>query len=46
MKSPQISWISATDPPDAFPDVERAFDVPDGLLAAGGDLSAPRLLYA
>lgn len=46
MKSPQISWISAGDPPDAFPDVNRAFDVPDGLLAAGGDLSVPRLLYA
>jgi len=46
VKSPQISWISAGDPPDTFPDIERAFDVPDGLLAAGGDLSAPRLLYA
>ncbi|MDH5346207.1 MAG: leucyl/phenylalanyl-tRNA--protein transferase, partial [Gammaproteobacteria bacterium] len=46
MRSPQIAWISATDPPDAFPDVERAFDVPDGLLAAGGDLSEPRILYA
>ena len=38
MKSPQITWISASDPPEAFPDVERAFDIPDGLLAAGGDL--------
>lgn len=46
MRSPQISWISASDPPDAFPDVERAFDVPDGLLAAGGDLTVERLLYA
>lgn len=46
MRSPQISWISAGDPPDAFPDVERAFDVPDGLLAAGGDLTVARLLYA
>ncbi len=46
MKSPQIAWINADDPPDTFPDVERAFDVPDGLLAAGGDLSEERLLYA
>lgn len=46
MRSPQISWISADDPSDSFPDIERAFDVPDGLLAAGGDLSTARLLYA
>ncbi len=46
MKSPQITWINADDPPETFPHVDRAFDVPDGLLAAGGDLSAERLLYA
>jgi len=46
MRSPRITWISADDPPDAFPDVECAFDVPDGLLAAGGDLSESRILYA
>jgi len=46
MKSPQIKWISSNDPPDAFPDIESAFEVPDGLLAAGGDLSKERLLYA
>jgi leucyl/phenylalanyl-tRNA--protein transferase len=46
MKSPQITWINAGDPPESFPDVERAFQVPDGLLAAGGDLSEDRLLYA
>ena len=46
MKSPQITWINADDPPESFPDVDRAFDVPDGLLAAGGDLSSNRLLYA
>ncbi len=46
MRSPRIAWISSDDPPDAFPDIETAFDVPDGLLAAGGDLSQPRLLYA
>ena len=46
MRSPSVTWISSDDPPDAFPDVSRAFDVPDGLLAAGGDLSEARLLYA
>lgn len=46
MKSPQITWISASDPPQAFPDVEKALDFPEGLLAAGGDLSLERLLYA
>jgi leucyl/phenylalanyl-tRNA--protein transferase len=46
MKSPNITWISSDDPPDAFPAIESAFDVPDGLLAAGGDLSPDRLLYA
>ena len=46
MKSPNITWISSDDPPDSFPDIETAFDVPDGLLAAGGDLSPDRLIYA
>lgn len=46
MKSPQIKWISQDDPPNSFPDPATAFDVPDGLLAAGGDLAAERLLYA
>ena len=46
MKSPNITWISSDDPPDAFPEIDAAFDVPDGLLAAGGDLSPERLLYA
>lgn len=46
MKSPRITWISSADPPEAFPDVGSAFDTPDGLLAAGGDLSEKRLLYA
>jgi len=42
----QITWLSPTDPADAFPPVEAALDEPDGLLAAGGDLSVPRLLAA
>lgn len=32
--------------PAAFPDVETAMHEPDGLLAAGGDLSSARLLAA
>jgi len=46
LKSPNITWISSDDPPEAFPKIESAFDIPDGLLAAGGDLSPERLLYA
>lgn len=42
----RIAWISADDPPDAFPHIEQAMREPDGLLAAGGDLSRERLLAA
>ena len=45
-RAPGITWIGRDDPPDAFPSVDQAFREPDGLLAAGGDLSAARLLYA
>ena len=45
-RAPRIAWISRDDSPDAFPPVDQAFTEPDGLLAAGGDLSADRLLYA
>ena len=45
-RAPRIAWISKDDPPEAFPPLEHAFTEPDGLLAAGGDLSAERLLYA
>ena len=41
-----IAWLSASDPPDAFPPVAHALENPNGLLAAGGDLSAERLLAA
>jgi leucyl/phenylalanyl-tRNA--protein transferase len=43
---PQIKWISPGDPPDAFPAITQALRSPNGLLAAGGDLSAERLLHA
>lgn len=46
MNEPRIHWISSDDPPQTFPDVSEACTEPDGLLAAGGDLSAERLLYA
>jgi leucyl/phenylalanyl-tRNA--protein transferase len=46
MRNRQITWISADDPPQAFPPAQRALGEPDGLLAAGGDLTAERLLYA
>lgn len=41
-----ITWLSRDDPPELFPPVERALRDPPGLLAAGGDLSAQRLLAA
>lgn len=41
-----IVWLSEHDSPDVFPPVSRALREPDGLLAAGGDLSPTRLLAA
>ena len=38
-----LTWLGPTDP---FPPVERALRNPNGLLAAGGDLSSARLLAA
>ena len=38
-----ITWLERGEP---FPPVERALLEPNGLLAAGGDLSVPRLLEA
>jgi leucyl/phenylalanyl-tRNA--protein transferase len=38
-----LTWLGAS---DSFPPVEKALKEPNGLLAAGGDLSAPRLLEA
>ena len=46
MNQGRIAWLSETDAPDAFPPVENALAEPDGLLAAGGDLSEERLLAA
>ncbi len=46
MSNNRVVWLSATDPPDAFPPVDAALTEPDGLLAAGGDLGTDRLLSA
>ncbi len=46
MTSSRIAWLNPADPQSAFPAVENALSEPDGLLAAGGDLSADRLLTA
>jgi len=41
-----LHWLRSTDPPDAFPPAETAWQEPNGLLAAGGDLSPERLIAA
>ena len=46
MTTSRVTWLSSRDLPDAFPPVEHALREPDGLLAAGGDLSSERLLAA
>ena len=46
MSKRQITWLSETGSPAAFPPVSEALLEPDGLLAAGGDLSTTRLLAA
>lgn len=42
----RITWLAPTDPPTRFPPVHEALDDPQGLLAAGGDLTAERLCEA
>jgi leucyl/phenylalanyl-tRNA--protein transferase len=41
-----ITWLSPLDAPEWFPPLEQALEEPAGLLAAGGDLSAERLVAA
>jgi leucyl/phenylalanyl-tRNA--protein transferase len=41
-----LVWVQANRLADDFPDTEEALQEPDGLLAAGGDLSPERLLRA
>jgi leucyl/phenylalanyl-tRNA--protein transferase len=46
MSQLRIHWLDNDDPPDAFPPLEQALVEPNGLLAAGGDLSPERVLHA
>jgi len=41
-----IKWLDPVDPDFPFPPVDNALKEPDGLLAAGGDLSPNRILRA
>jgi leucyl/phenylalanyl-tRNA---protein transferase len=41
-----ITWLSPEGDREWFPPLEQALDEPEGLLAAGGDLSPQRLLAA
>ena len=41
-----ITWLTPDGDREWFPPLDQALDEPDGLLAAGGDLSPPRLLAA
>jgi len=41
-----ITWLDPSDPEIGFPDVNNALVDPEGLLAAGGDLSETRMLNA
>lgn len=41
-----ITWLDPSNTDARFPDVEEALQNPEGLLAAGGDLSVTRLLKA
>jgi leucyl/phenylalanyl-tRNA--protein transferase len=46
MSSGRVVWLTAADAPETFPPVDDALREPDGLLAAGGDLSTARILAA
>jgi leucyl/phenylalanyl-tRNA--protein transferase len=43
---PAIVWLTEQDRMDAFPPVDQALKEPEGLVAAGGDLSPERLQAA
>lgn len=46
MRANRIVWLDPGDPPNAFPGIDDALVEPEGLLAAGGDLSSERLIEA
>ena len=41
-----ITWLAPDGDREWFPPLDQVLDEPEGLLAAGGDLSVPRLLAA
>lgn len=43
---PRLHWLDPRDPCQAFPASDQALQNPDGLIAAGGDLTISRLLRA
>src|SRR5690606_3033542 len=45
-RAQMIHWLASGSAVDAFPPVATALEEPNGLLAAGGDLSPARLLAA
>ena len=46
MPAHPLPWLAPGSPPNSFPEVREALTEPNGLLAAGGDLTPERLLYA
>lgn len=46
MSAPRLCWLDPAWPDAPFPSPEAALDYPNGLLAAGGDLSLTRLRAA
>lgn len=46
MTKVHLPWLDSHNPNAPFPDPEEALDYPEGLVAAGGDLSSTRLLNA
>ncbi|MEM8844530.1 MAG: leucyl/phenylalanyl-tRNA--protein transferase [Pseudomonadota bacterium] len=46
MSNINLPWLDPRDPHYPFPSAEDALDSPEGLVAAGGDLSPTRLLRA
>jgi leucyl/phenylalanyl-tRNA---protein transferase len=46
MNQKTITWLTPEADREWFPPLDHALDEPEGLLAAGGDLSVPRLLAA
>ena len=46
MKEVNLTWLDPSDVDAPFPSPEQALDYPEGLVAAGGDLSEVRLLRA